>query len=208
MRRPNLPRTHSPCPSLRSASPTLRLSGTTGLCPTSLACRGYPATGEAIPHRGIVHCCKRPRLRRRENPQQIVRPGSGTTTAKILLRRVECSSFVLRSSAVTWSECPNGVPKTRTPCSLVGNDCPPNHHWWTGSPPCLDKVLATNGGRTFTVPHLRLPLVDTDPCVVPQGRPTNLCRMARRSGAATMKMSSKKANNVSPGNDPLEIASC
>ena len=45
-RRPNLPRTHSPCPSLRSASPTLRLSGTARLCPTSLACQGYPATGE------------------------------------------------------------------------------------------------------------------------------------------------------------------
>ena len=43
-------------------------------------------------------------------------------TAKILLRRVECSSFVLRTSASTLSQCPNGVPKTRMPCSLVFND--------------------------------------------------------------------------------------
>ena len=90
-------------------------------------------------------------------------------TAKILLNRVECSSFELRSSVVTWSEC---LPKTRMPCSLIGNDWspPPDHHWWTGSPPCLDNVLATNGERTCTVPDLRLPLVDSDPCVVPQGR--------------------------------------
>ena len=53
---------------------------------------------------------------------------------------------------------------------------PPDHHWRTGSPPCLDNVLATNGEHTCTVPDLRLPLVDSDPCSH-KAVSTNLCGM-------------------------------
>ena len=115
-------------------------------------------------------------------------------TAKILLRRVECSSFVLRTSASTWSQCPNGVTKTRMPCSLVGNDWSPLH---TTGGIALHPASTMCSQPTENTParfHI---------CVFPwlirirawshKAVCTCLCRMAKRSGAATMKMSPKKA---------------
>ena len=211
MRRPNLPRTHSPCPSLHSASPPF--------VQHLWRARDIQQLAKAIPHRGIVHCRKRFGLRRRENP--IVRPGSGAKEQEkprtlqiahcqdpaqkggvFLVRAAKLSCDVVRMSKRSGQDADALLTRRQR---LVA---PPDHHWWTGSRPCLDNVLATNGEDTCTVPHLRLPLVDADPCVWShKAVSTNLRRMAKRSGAGTMKMSSKKANNFSPGNNPLEIAS-
>ena len=65
------------------------------------------------------------------SPWQMRKRARGATRtanrATILLRRVVCSSFVVRTSASTWSPCPIGVSNTRIPCSLVDNDWSPLH---------------------------------------------------------------------------------
>ena len=117
MRRPNLPRTHSPCASLRSASPTLRLSGTANIS-------GVP---------GISSNWRAQKSKRSYG------------TANRALPRSCSESF----GTVTWSECPKRSAQdadallTRRQRLVT----PPDHHWWTGSPPCLDNVLATRMAR-------------------------------------------------------------
>ena len=66
----------------------------------------------------------------------------------ILLRRVVCSAFVVRTSASPWSPCHNGVPNTRIPCSFVDNDWSPLHTITGGTVLLPSTICSQPTGKT------------------------------------------------------------
>ena len=175
---------------------------------------------KTVRHGGVMCSRKGIGPRRVDNSQQIVRPGRCTEEQEEprALQIAHCHDpaekggvFLVRgrTSTSTWSPCPNGVPNTRIPCSLVDNDWSPLHTI-TGRMALLpaSTICSQPTGKTpATVPQLRLPLIDSDSRVVPQSRLDRCMQKAMRSGAPTIKMSSRKANSFSLGNNTLQIAS-
>ena len=117
---------------------------------------------KAIPHRGMVHCRKRFGLRRRENPQQVVRPGNGAEEQKksralqiahwqdpvqkggmFLVHAANFSLDVVKMSERSAQDADALLTRRQ---QLVAS---PHHHWWTGSRPCLHNVFATKGEHRF-----------------------------------------------------------